>query len=200
MRIFFKIVSGIFHPLLIPFFGMVLLFQLSAFSELPLAYRLYIEGLVLLNMGFIPGFGVWLLKKSGHVSDYDVSVRSERFFPYMISLISYLSACYLLYKYQMPWWIIKLFLGSILATVVAFFITLKWKISAHTMAFGCLIAAAFIVSFQGAQQLILLSIMLLLAGLQASSRLYLKAHTLGQVLVGFVLGVCSVCVAFFLIP
>jgi membrane-associated phospholipid phosphatase len=196
-----QLISGILHPLLLPLFGVILLFRLGGFSELPLNYRLYVEGLVLLNMGIIPGLGIWLLKKSGHISDLDVSIRSERLFPYLIVVISEATACYLLYRAQMPWWIIKLFLGSIIASIVAFLITFKWKISAHTTAFGCLIAATFLVLLnQATESLLVFSVMILLAGVQASSRLYLKAHTLGQVFCGFLLGLCSVGAAFFLIP
>lgn len=200
MQTFSKIVSAILNPILLPFYGVLLLFSVGAFSELPLTYRLYIEGLVLVNMCFVPGFGVWLLKKSGHVSDLDVSVRTERIFPYLITFICYSLTCYFLYKYQMPWWVIKLFFGADLAIVLAFFITLKWKISAHTMAFGCLIASAFLVCLsQAIYPLKLLSVLIILAGMQASSRLYLKAHTLGQVCGGFALGFFSVCCTFFLI-
>lgn len=201
MRTFQQIVSAIIHPLLLPFYGIILLFTYTEFSELPLDYRLYIEGIILFNMGVIPGLGVWLLKKAGHISDYDVSVKSERFFPYLITIISYLTACYLLFKYQMPWWIVKLLLGSVLASFMAFFITFKWKISAHTLASGCLVASVFLVCYYEAiNPLLALSILLMLSGLQASSRVYLKAHTLGQVCMGFCLGVFSVCCTFFLIP
>jgi hypothetical protein len=196
-----QIISGILHPLSLPFFGTILLLNIGIFGELPLSYRLYVEGIVLLNMGIIPALGIWLLMKSGHISDLDVSKRSERVFPYVIVLISSLSACYLLFRAQMPWWIVKLFLGSVMATIFAFFITLKWKISAHTMAFGCLIGSAFLISLKEAlNPLLILSIMLLLAGVQASSRLYLKSHTLGQVCCGFLLGLVSVGTAFYLIP
>jgi len=201
MQIFLKIVSAILNPVLLPFYGVVLLFSVGTFSEFPLVYRLYIEGIVLLNMCIVPGFGVWLLKRSGYISDLDVSMRSERIFPYLITFICYISTCYLLYKYQMPWWVLKLFIGAVLSIAVAFFITLKWKISAHAMAFGCLIGSAFLVCLSLAiYPLVLLSALLILAGLQASSRVYLNAHTLGQVCGGFALGVLSVCCTFFLIP
>jgi len=201
MQTFQKLVSVILHPLLLPLYGTILLFTVGMFSELQWEYRLVIEGVVLLFMGIVPGFGIWLLKKSGHVSDLDVSVRSERIFPYLITILSYITACYLLFNFQMPWWIIKLFLGSVFATFIAFFVSLKWKISAHTMASGCLVGSIFLVCIsQALNPLVLFSVVLLLSGIQAASRLYLKAHTLGQVCGGFCLGVFSVCCTFFLIP
>lgn len=201
MHTFFKIVSGILHPLLLPLFGTILLFQVGVFRIYPLEYQLYIEGIIFLNMGILPGLGVYLLKKNGHITDLDVSVRSERIFPYIISLVTCVGAVFLLIRYQFPWLVIKLFIGSVLATVIAFIITFKWKISAHAIAFGCLIASSFLICLnQGENPLYYFVILLLLAGLQAASRIYLEAHTLDQVAAGFALGVFSVCSTFFLIP
>lgn len=196
-----QLISAVLHPLTLPFFGILLLLNIGMFSELPLSYRMYVEGIVLLNMCIIPGLGIYLLMKSGHVSDLDVSKRSERIFPYTIVLLSSLAGCFLLYRIQLPWWVIKLFLGTALATFLAFFITLRWKISAHTMAFGCLIGSAILVAIREAMNpLFILSSLFILAGLQAGSRLYLKAHTTGQVACGFLLGIVSVTVAYYLIP
>lgn len=201
MQTFFKIVSGILHPMLLPLFGTILLFQVGAFKMYPLEYKLYIEGIIFLNMGLLPALGIYLLKRTGHISDMDVSVRNERVFPYVISLITCTGAIFLLIRYQMPWMIVKLFIGSIAATLIAFLITLKWKISAHVIAFGCLVASSFLVCLsQGVNPVYFFVILLLLAGLQATSRVYLKAHTLGQVVAGFSLGFLSVCISFYLIP
>lgn len=196
-----QIISAILHPLTLPLLGTILLLNIGIFGELPLSYRLYVEGIVALNMGLFPALGIFLLMKGGHISDLDVSKRSERIFPYLIVLISSLSGVYLLYRVQMPWWVLKMFIGSALSTIVAFFITLRWKISAHTMAFGCLIGSAILICLQeGINPVLILSLMFLLAGLQASSRLYLKAHTLGQVCCGFLLGAVSVAMSYYLIP
>jgi membrane-associated phospholipid phosphatase len=196
-----QIISAILNPLTLPFFGTVLLMHFGVFRDLPTNYLLYVEGVVLLNMCLIPAVGIWLLLKTGHVSDLDVSNRKQRIFPYLIVVLSSCSACFLLYRAQLPFWVIKLYMGSIFATVLAFFITLKWKISAHTTAYGCLIAAAILVSLR--MSLFpewLLAILILLGGLQASSRLYLRAHTVGQVTSGFVLGMLSMGLIFFLLP
>jgi len=201
MTHFFRVVSGILHPMLLPFIGTILFFQTGSFSMYTLEYKLYIEGIVLLTTGLLPGVAIWLLKKNGVVSDLDVSVRSERTIPYIIVLISYGMAVVMLIKAQFPWLAVKLFLGAMLAVAIAFFITLKWKISAHAMSFGCIIAAAIIIClYQGLFPLLALSGLFLMAGLQSSSRVYLKAHTLAQVILGFGLGALTVCCTFFLIP
>jgi membrane-associated phospholipid phosphatase len=201
MRTFFRIISGIFHPMLLPFFGTILLFQVGIFRMYPLEYQLYIEGIVLLNMGILPSLAIFLLMKNGHISDLDVSVRNERIFPYLISLITCAGAVFLLIRFKMPWIIVKLFMGSVLATLIAFLITLKWKISAHAIAFGCIIASSFLVCFnQGYNPMFYFIAVLLLAGLQGTSRVYLGAHSVGQVAAGSALGFLSVCATYFLIP
>ena len=196
-----QFISAILHPLTLPLFGTIMLLEMGLFGELPFTYRLYIDSIVFVNMCLIPGLGIWLLLKTGVVSDLDVSKRTERILPYLIVILTAVLACVMLYKAQLPWWTVKLYIGSVFATFVAFFITLKWKISAHTMAFGCVIGSAILVSMKLAMNpIVILSVMFMLAGLQASSRLYLKAHTLGQVFGGFFLGFVSVIAAFLIIP
>ncbi|NLT03184.1 MAG: hypothetical protein GXY09_04910 [Bacteroidales bacterium] len=201
MTTLFKWVSGILHPLLLPFIGAILFFQAGVYVLYPMNYKLYVAGLVFLTTGILPALAILLLRQQGVVADLDVSVRSQRVWPYAIIFLAYLGTIVLLFKVAIPWAIIKLYLGSLLSIVLAFLITLKWKISAHTMSFGCLIAGIIIVCLQ--QQLnptLLLSICFLLAGLQASSRLYLKAHTVAQAASGFLLGALSVTSLYLLIP
>lgn len=201
MTALFKWISGVFHPLILPLIGSLLFFQAGVYGLYPVNYKMYVIGMVFLTTGIIPGVAIWLLRQQGVVADLDVSVRSQRIWPYTIIFLAYLAAILLLLKVAIPWVIIKLYLGSLLSIVAAFFITLKWKISAHTMSFGCLIAGIVIVCLD--QQLnptLLVAASLLLAGLQATSRLYLKAHSVAQAGSGFLLGVASVCSVYYLIP
>lgn len=201
MRRFFQIVSGVFNPLLLPFFGTIFLFQLGLFQLYPLQYKLFIIAIVLINMCLLPLAGIYLLKLNGHVSDFDVSNKKERVFPYIITVVSSIAGIVLIYRYNMPWITLKLYIGSMLATIIAFVITFKWKISVHTIAFGCIIASAFLICLNQAKNpLLFFVILLLFGGLQASSRLYLKAHTVWQVTAGFFLGLLSVSATFFLLP
>lgn len=201
MRRFFQIVSGVFNPMLLPFFGTILLFQLGLFQLYPLQYKLFIMAIVLINMCLLPLAGIYLLKLNGHISDLDVSNKKERVFPYIITIVSSIAGIILIYRYNMPWIALKLYIGTMLAALIAFLITFWWKISVHTIAFGCIVASAFLICLnQSKNPLIFFVILLLSGGLQATSRLYLKAHTLGQVTAGFFLGLLSVSATFFLLP
>lgn len=201
MSTLFKWVSGLLHPLLLPFFGTILFFQAGVYVLYPLNYKLYVIGLIFLVTGFVPAMGILALRKQGVVTDLDVSERSQRIWPYAIIFLAYLGAILMLIKVSIPWPIVKLYVGALFSIVAAFFITLKWKISAHTLSSGCLMAGIVLVCLQ--QRLNptwLLSVCLLLTGLQASSRLYLRAHTVAQTACGFLLGVVSVSGAYYLIP
>ena len=201
MRRFFQIVSGVFNPMLLPFFGTILLFQLGLFQLYPLQYKLFIMAIVLINMCLLPLAGIYLLKLNGHISDLDVSNKKERIFPYIITIVSTAAGIILIYRYNLPWIALKLYIGTMLAALIAFLITFWWKISVHTIAFGCIVASAFLICLnQSKNPLIFFVILLLSGGLQATSRLYLKAHTLGQVTAGFFLGLLSVSATFFLLP
>lgn len=201
MKQLFRWISGIFHPLLLPFVGTLLLFQTGFYSQLPLTYKLYVQGLVFFTTAILPALAILFLRHKGVVTDLDVSVRSQRVIPYAIFVLTYAITVFLLVRVALPWTVVKLYLGSLLSILVAFFITLKWKISAHTMAFGCLTGGSFVICLeQHVNPLFFFAVLLLLAGLQATSRVYLKAHSLAQAGGGYMLGVVCVCGLYFLIP
>lgn len=198
---FFKWISGILHPLLLPFVGTILLFQTGFYRQLPLSYKMYVVGLVFFTTALLPALAILFLRKRGVVTDLDVSIRSQRIIPYVIFVVSYLVTVLLLIRVALPWTVVKLYLGSLVSIFIASLITLRWKISAHTMAYGCLTASAFVVCLeQRINPLWFFVVLLLLAGLQATSRVYLKAHSLAQTGGGFALGLACVCGIYFLIP
>lgn len=103
-----------------------------------------------------------------------------------------------MYKINTPRWIIFLMGGATVALLVTMLVTLRWKISAHATGMGGLIGGTMIVmrlyQLLPSYELMLL---IVLAGMLGSARLYLKAHTPAQVYVGFLNG--FVCVYFSLI-
>jgi len=86
--------------------------------------------------------------------------------------------------------IYNLFLiASILVQISLIVVSLKWKISAHSAAIGGLIGGVSALSFRLHENAILvLSLLILVAGLVATSRLILLKHTNTQVYAGFSLG------------
>lgn len=189
MQKFAHIVSNIFQPLLIPTFGMLLLFQALPFSETEFYYKTYTIFSIFTLTAILPFLGILVLKKAGVVSSILLDVRKERTIPYIIAIICYISAIIFLWRIYMPLYIVSMMLASLLATLAIVLINLKWKISAHLCGMGSLCGAIFIVTARlGIAQPYLLAVAFIFAGLVASARIILKVHTPMQTLAGFALG------------
>ena len=194
MNTFFKIITYIFQPLLIPTYGIILLMQLSLFQLFPTSYRLFaIAGTVLFTC-ILPSLPILFMMKNRQISDIFISKREERTMPYLFSLLAYIFWVLFLWRtLQFPMDFVLLAIGSIVSVVLMVFINLKWKISAHTAGMGGLIGGIFGVAFVAAINPVwIITAAIIIAGLVAISRILLKAHTLSQVIGGFFLGFACV--------
>lgn len=194
MNTFFKIITYIFQPLLIPTYGIILLMQLSLFQLFPTSYRLFaIAGTVLFTC-ILPSLPILFMMKNRQISDIFISKREERTMPYLFSLLAYIFWVLFLWRtLQFPMEFVLLAIGSIVSVVLMVFINLKWKISAHTAGMGGLIGGIFGVAFVAAINPVwIITAAIIIAGLVAISRILLKAHTLSQVIGGFFLGFACV--------
>ncbi|MCR8912127.1 hypothetical protein NW211_08965 [Barnesiella sp. ET7] len=187
------LLSTVFHPLLMPTYGIAIALYTSymrIFGDRLLG--IVIVG-VLLTTCILPSLGIYILYKLGHISDFRLHERTERTIPYLINFACYV-ACYLyLYRFGIPSWIIAFIAGAIVALIISLFINRYWKISAHMVAAGSMVTLVFLMSFYSLMltpYILLLQIAsVLLAGAIGSSRILLKRHTLGQVGAGFALGI-----------
>lgn len=187
------LLSTLFHPLLMPTYGIAIALYTSymrIFGDRLLG--IVIVG-VLLTTCILPSLGIYILYKLGHISDFRLHERTERTIPYLINFACYV-ACYLyLYRFGIPSWIIAFIAGAIVALIISLFINRYWKISAHMVAAGSMVTLVFLMSFYGLMLtpyiLPLQIASVLLAGAIGSSRILLKRHTLGQVGAGFALGI-----------
>ncbi len=194
MNTFFKIITYIFQPLLIPTYGIILLMQLSLFQLFPTSYRLFaIAGTVLFTC-ILPSLPILFMMKNRQISDIFISKREERTMPYLFSLLAYIFWVLFLWRtLQFPMEFVLLAIGSIVSVVLMVFINLIWKISAHTAGMGGLIGGIFGVAFVAAINPVwIITAAIIIAGLVAISRILLKAHTLSQVIGGFFLGFACV--------
>ncbi len=187
------LLSTMFHPLLMPTYGIAIALYTSymrIFGDRLLG--IVIVG-VLLTTCILPSLGIYILYKLGHISDFRLHERTERTIPYLINFACYV-ACYLyLYRFGIPSWIIAFIAGAIVALIISLFINRYWKISAHMVAAGSMVTLVFLMSFYSLMLtpyiLPLQIASVLLAGAIGSSRILLKRHTLGQVGAGFALGI-----------
>ncbi len=194
MKLFFKTISIIFQPLLMPTYGILLLMNMDVFSPLPLMWKwIAIIGTFLFT-GILPALPIWLMIRKGDVNDIFISKREERTMPYLFSFMAY--AFWVLFMWrtlQFPIFIVAMGVGSTVSIFIIVMINLKWKISAHLAGIGGLTGSIFGVCYRMAINPVwLFTIILAISALVAISRIELKAHTPGQTLAGFTVGFFAV--------
>ncbi len=195
LRIPANLLSALFHPLVMPTYGIAI----ALYTSYMRIFGSHLLGIImigiLLTTCILPSLGIYILYRTGVVSDFRLHERTERTIPYIINFACYI-ACYLyLYRFGVPMWILSFIAGAIISLIVTMFINRFWKISAHMVAAGSLVALVFLMStfklMLTPYMFPLQIITLLLAGAIGSARILLHRHTLGQVAAGFTLGVIS---------
>lgn len=190
MKIFFKVVSLVFQPLLMPTYAMILLMNMDIFMPMPAIWRWVAIIGTLIFTGILPALPIWLMMKRGEIKDMFISRKEERTMPYLFSFMAYVFwALFMWRTLQFPTFIVAMGMGSALSIFIVVFINLKWKISAHLVALGGFCGSIFGVCFRTAINPVwLFGIIFGISALVALSRIELKAHTPGQTLAGFAIG------------
>jgi len=175
---------------LMPLLGIILLLRTPVFVYFQPVYHIVAIVGTLIFTGILPAVPVLVLMRKGQVKDLFISKREERTMPYLFSMLSYVFwVLFLLRNLHFPLSLLVYAIGCAVSIFVMVLINLKWKISAHATGVGGLLGGIFGVCYQMALNPVWLFILaILISGLVLISRVYLKAHTLGQVLAGFSLG------------
>lgn len=188
MRLFLSIVSYIFHPLFIPVGGTLAYFAFAPYSTLeqqsgnilpifiltviiPIIFFLILKNLKLVNSVFAP------------------SVK-ERIYPILINIGLLLLILYNVipqnYSNELYFFFIGLLTASIAILLLLF---LKFKTSIHLVGMSSILFFLIGLSIHFEINITLaIGVFTILSGLVATSRLYLKAHTLPELLIGFIIG------------
>ncbi len=196
MRLIARIISTVFHPILIPTIGLLIIFDTSTYVSytMTLALKQFVLMLIVMTTLIIPLLITLMLLNKGVISSIYMEKQKERNIPYLVSLAFYFFMLYMLFKVPVPKIIYQFAIGATLSVLLAFIINLKWKISAHMIGIGGLTGALFSIAILlNANITVYIVSTLILSGLMGTSRLALSAHTPSQVYSGFFLGViCQV--------
>jgi membrane-associated phospholipid phosphatase len=198
MRIAAIIISTLFHPLIMPVIGLLIIFNTDSYINyaIPEELKKAVVLLVGTSTFIIPLLISLLLLNRKIIKSLEMKTQKERIIPYAFTIIFYVFTLYMLKKAPIPPIIFKFVIGATLSVILAFVINIKWKISAHMIGVGGLIGALICVSTLLNVYITPFLIMaLLVAGLVGTARLILKAHTQLQIYAGFTLGIiCQVIV------
>ncbi|RTY70604.1 hypothetical protein [Flavobacterium sp. LB2P53] len=182
--------SYIFHPIFIP--AMATLFYLFFNgSDFVSQEKIFIFFQVLIVTVLIPVLTFFLLRATGNIDSIMVSKISQRKIPlilhcFLIILLVRKSITIDSYP-ELHFFLLGGLLSSLLALILLF---LQIKASLHMIAFSSL--TVFIIGLSlhlQIQNIFTIALLLLLNGVVATSRLEMKAHTIKELLLGFVLGI-----------
>jgi hypothetical protein len=185
-----RILSILFHPLLMPVYGLVIIFSApTLFGYMPYDIKRLLLLVVLINNVFLPLSLLPFFMHRNIISSWTISKREERKIPLIIATVLYAASSYIVFRLPIPYFlksfIYSAFFLSLIATVVNFW----WKISLHSLAAGALVAVILILSYRMYTPLIwYLAAALIISGGVLSSRLRLDYHNPPQVWFGFLTG------------
>lgn len=185
-----KTLSIVFSPLFAPVYGMVIALTMTPLQGLPPGTRWISLLVIAVFTGILPLFLLYLMKRTGRISDIDITNRRQRTRPLIMILVCYtLTLLYISFVHA-PMWLVMYFASGVVSAVALGIVTVvvKWKISMHGAGMGNLAGlctALIILGMTHNGMMILLSAIILIAGMVGSSRVILQKHTLMQVFSGF---------------
>jgi len=190
-KIIARVLSFLFHPLLVPSYFLLILFQLSlpeataAQGKFKTLLWLFVFTMTFM-LPILFSFLLWGLK---YLKSLQMQEREERMLPMVAVAVFYYFTFYALKQLPIfPYF--KLFMvGSTVLVLLGILINYFYKISLHLIAWGGFTAALIGLSFQLHLSLFLwLFLVIFISGLTGYARLQCKAHYYLQINLGFLLG------------
>ncbi|WP_195596251.1 hypothetical protein [Bacteroides cellulosilyticus] len=191
-----RVISAIFTPFSIPFLAFLILFLFSYLRIMPIQYKLIVLGVVYCFTILMPMLTIFLFRKINGFSPEDLGERKRRFMPFLLTITSYVFCLVMMHRLNIPWYMTGIILAALIMMVICIVVNLKWKLSEHMAGVGAIVGG--LVSFSalfGYNPVWWLCLFILIAGVLGTARIILQHHTLGEVLVGFAVGlICSLLV------
>ena len=190
MKIFARICSTIFHPLIIPTISILISLYFSYLcmlgDEYILTHTLFVAFFTIL----LPVIGVLILYKMKLITSVGLVNREERTLPYIIFFVCYVACAVYLWMNNLRGIQFGFFIGGIIALLCNLIINRQWKISVHMTSIGGFTGLIFVMSYlqyiMYTEYIPYLQVGAVLAsGALGTSRILLRRHTLGQVVCGF---------------
>lgn len=189
MRTFLKAISYLFHPIFIPVMATI-----GYFLVTPRLYELNFKIDVTITISiftiFIPILLFILLKRFNLIDSIFVKDVSQRKIPlYIYVLILFLIITKVITKSifaELHDFFLASFIASILCLLLVLF---RVKASMHMMGISGLVMFLMVLSITYQVNITFaLSVLILMIGVVGTSRLFLKAHTFAELIIGFFIG------------
>jgi hypothetical protein len=184
-----RIVSFVFHPVLLPTLGFSLMFGSGFYSTMLTTDAIrFILLVIFFSTATLPLLSVAILALNPKF-DFLMPNSRDRIVPLLFTSVFYYVGYMLLGRIHfLP--VFKLFMiASVLLIVALLLISFKWNISIHMAAIGAITATFFALSFRGGvNPASAIVIVVVASGLVGTARLVLNKNNLLQVAAGYILG------------
>jgi len=185
-----RIITVIFHPLFMPFYGLLIVFNApTLFWYIPVKAKIYLFLIFFIDNLLIPALLMPFFRYRNIISSWKMETRSDRTVPLMAVSLMYAVTSFILSKLELPVFF-KAYSYSVTMLLIAILtINRWWKISIYSAAAGVVTACVVTLSIRMSAPLpFLLAATVLVSGLIISSRLRLNRHDPGEVYAGFLTG------------
>ena len=185
-----KSISYILHPLLMPWMAAVYFFSVTVVQYHPIKVSIWLFSIIFWSV-LVPLILYFILKKIKFVQTIDLKKSKERIWPLFLNsiILGYLSFGLLPKSICVE--LHYLFLGALITASFGMILAiLRFKTSIHMMSTGGAFFFMVLVNLHyGFSISGIFALFIIIMGAMASSRLHLNAHTVKELVVGFVVGV-----------
>ncbi|MFD2529483.1 hypothetical protein [Polaribacter marinaquae] len=192
MEKFYKIISVVFHPIVVPTIGVLLYFILIP-SSYPSNLKLTLLSLIFIMTYLVPLLILILFKKLKLIESFNAHTIKERKLPVAMMIVLFYLLGNTIANIGAMRDISLLFYATSGALMLLYvFFVFKIKTSIHLLSLGISTAFFLIIDINNSSNFPLVIILnILIAGIVANARLYLKAHKPSEVYIGFFMGFIS---------
>lgn len=182
--------SFLFHPVFMPLIGLFIILNSGIYSEsIPADYSRFLYLIVFLCHVLLPLSLIPAMIYLKHIDNYYINEKQQRVIPLLFTSVCFYIGYYIITKFSQSILINYFLLSSAIIVFGLFLVTWLWKISLHMAGIGGLTGLIIVLSrLYHINLAIVLSTVILISGILASSRLALGAHSVTQILVGYLFG------------
>jgi len=194
LRIAALFISVVLHPLFMPTLLTYAVYLLApvSFAAIPAGVFLRWLAMVAVNTLLLPLVCVLLLKGLGFIESIHMPRLKDRIIPLIAGMTFYFWAYQVAKGVDMPFIMNVLLLGNFWGIVLLFLVSIFYKVSMHTAAAGGMLGIVIVLMIINPINMQLpLFLALLAAGLAGTARLLLRAHTPGEIWLGYVIGIMA---------
>jgi hypothetical protein len=192
-----RIASFIFHPLFMTLLAAVIC-RFAPGTLVAGEFKKWINQLLLYTV-LLPFASILLLRLSGLISNARMHEARDRILPLIATMIFYIFTYCLFVKQSAPLVLRSLLLGSSCAILAIFIVNIFYKVSVHTTAAAILPGISMVLMLKDEiNGILFLSLALLIALVVGVVRWLLGAHTIGQIVLGYIIGIVMQLAAYFI--